>query len=74
MLLYLNDKSFNAIHIKKPTLSDVKQLIEQRNDVACDSLKASRPRGINIEYNKNGGVNDPESRRGCYKWVKLFHA
>lgn len=66
MLLYLNDKSFNAIHIK-PTLSDVKQLIGQRNDVACDSLKASRPRGINIEYNENGGVNDPESRRGCYK-------
>ena len=26
MLLYLNDKAFNTIHIK-PTLSDVKQLI-----------------------------------------------
>ena len=63
MLLYLNDKSFNAIHIK-PTLSDAKQLIGQRNDVACDSMKASRPRGIAIEYNEGicGG-----SGQGSYK-------
>ena len=57
MLLYLNDKSFNAIHIK-PTLCDAKQLIGQRNDVACDTLRASRPRGITIEYNEDARANN----------------
>jgi hypothetical protein len=66
MLLYLNEKSFNAIHIK-PTLLDAKNLIGQRNDVACDGLKASRPRGIAIEYNEDGRPNSTESKRGGYK-------
>ena len=59
MLLYLNDKSFNAIHIK-PTLCDAKHLLGQRNEVACDSLRASRPQGIAIEYNDDGRANNPK--------------
>lgn len=66
MLLYLNDKSFNAIHIK-PSSADAKQLIGQRNDVACDSLRASRPRGITIEYKEEQRVSDPQSGRGVHK-------
>lgn len=64
MLLYLNDKSFNAFHIK-PTLSDAKQLIGQRNDVACDSMRASRPRGIAIEYNED--ARSSGTGQGSYK-------
>jgi hypothetical protein len=69
VLLYLNDESFNAIHVK-PTLEDIKQLIGQRNDVACDTLRAARPRGITIEYKENGREHDTRSRQenhGEYK-------
>jgi hypothetical protein len=63
MLLYLNEKSFNAIHVR-PTLADVKQLIGQRNEVACHDLKAALPRGIVIEYNEDARVNDANMRQG----------
>ena len=65
MLLYLNDKSFNAIHIK-PSTADTKQLIGQRNDVACDGVRASRPCGITIEYEELRG-NNSESGLGVQK-------
>eukprot|EP00804_Cyclotella_cryptica_P000970 CCRYP_012331-RB/>CCRYP_012331-RB protein AED:0.03 eAED:0.03 QI:95/1/1/1/1/1/10/663/1892 len=62
VLLYLNDESFHAIHVN-PTLEDLKQLIGQRNDVACDALRAARPRGITIEYKEDGRVYDTRSRQ-----------
>jgi hypothetical protein len=64
MLLYLNDKSFQARHVK-PSLSDIKTLIGQRNGIVCDVLNAARPRGITLEYEQEDNkrarfvVNDP---------------
>lgn len=49
MLLYLNDKSFCAKHVK-PSLSDIKTLVGQRNGIVCDVMEAARPRGIALEY------------------------
>lgn len=56
ILLYLNDKSFHARHVK-PALTDVKHLIGHRNEVVCNVLRAARPRGVALEYEepKNGG-------------------
>ncbi len=48
MLLYLNHENFRAKHVK-PSTSDVKTLIGQRNSVVCDVLRAARPRGVTIE-------------------------
>jgi len=52
MLLYLNHESQNAKHVK-PSLSDIKTLIGQRNEVVCASMRAKQPRGIAIEYEQN---------------------
>ena len=52
VLLYLNHESQNAKHVK-PSLSDIKTLIGQRNEVVCASIRATRPRGIAIEYEQN---------------------
>ena len=49
MLLYLNHENQCARHVK-PSLSDIKTLIGQRNGVVCDALRASRPRGIALNY------------------------
>lgn len=54
MLLYLNHQNFVAKHIK-PSLSDIKTLIGQRNGVVCDVLRAERPRGIAIGYEEDKG-------------------
>lgn len=63
MLLYLNDKSFCAKHVK-PSLSDLKTLVGQRNGIVCDVLDAARPRGIALEYHEGSNnakvvVNEP---------------
>ena len=63
MLLYLNDKSFCAKHVK-PSLSDIKTLVGQRNGIVCDVLNAARPRGIALEYHEGNTkskvvVNEP---------------
>ena len=66
MLLYLNDKSFCAKHVK-PSLSDIKTLVGQRNGIVCDVLNAARPRGIALEYQEDKRskqvvvVNEPPS-------------
>ena len=49
VLIYLNDKAFNAKHVK-PSLSDIKTLVGQRNGIVCDVLNAAKPRGIALEY------------------------
>eukprot|EP00985_Skeletonema_marinoi_P002554 scaffold1057_cov203-Skeletonema_marinoi.AAC.2 len=63
MLLYLNDKSFCAKHVK-PSLSDIKTLVGQRNGIVCDVLNAARPRGIALKYDEGNNkskvvVNEP---------------
>jgi hypothetical protein len=62
MLLYLNDKSFCVRHVK-PSLSDIKTLVGQRNGIVCDVLNAARPRGIALEYQEGKKsqvvVNEP---------------
>jgi len=49
MLLYMNDSSFRAVHIA-PLMSEIKSLIGQRNVVATESLRVSRPRGVVLSY------------------------
>ena len=53
MLLYLNHRDVSAWHAK-PTLGDTKTLIGQRNMVASDVRRASRPRGVAIVYEDSG--------------------
>lgn len=45
MLLYLNHESINAIHIS-PSVPEVKSLLNQRNVVATEIKKLSKPRGV----------------------------
>ena len=56
MLLYLNHESYLALHVS-PILSEVKSLIGQRNVLAVDTRKATKPRGVAISYGdeKDGG-------------------
>jgi len=56
LLLYLNNESIRALHIA-PTLAEVKSLIGQRNLVAVESTRVSRPRGVELCYE-----NDEEPR------------
>jgi DNA replication factor Dna2 len=49
LLLYLNNDSLRAVHVS-PLLSEIKSLIGQRNLVAIEQVRASRPRGIVLSY------------------------
>ena len=69
ILLYLNHESYCARHVK-PTLNDVKTLMGQRNKLASNAIRASRPRGITIKYeadeknrNKTGTGHGHDSSR-----------
>ncbi|KAL7553269.1 hypothetical protein ACHAWF_016524 [Thalassiosira exigua] len=54
MLLYLNHENHVARHVK-PSSSDVRALIGQRNEVACNVRRAARPRGVRvIQYEEEG--------------------
>jgi DNA replication ATP-dependent helicase Dna2 len=48
MLLYLNHESINAIHVS-PSVPEVKSLLNQRNVVATEIKKVSKPRGVLFE-------------------------
>ncbi len=66
MLLYLNHESYCARHVK-PTLNDVKTLMGQRNKLASNAIRASRPRGITIKYEadeQNRNKTGPEHGHG----------
>mmetsp|Transcript_7691 Transcript_7691/g.19016 ORF Transcript_7691/g.19016 Transcript_7691/m.19016 type:complete len:2040 (-) Transcript_7691:119-6238(-) len=60
LLLYLNDKAFSMSHVSAQ-LNEIKLLIGQRNGVAGDLQRASRPRGISLAYG-DGLRNDSESK------------
>lgn len=52
ILLYMNNESLRAVHIK-PMLSEIKSLIGQRNVVAIEQIRSSKPRGIDLLYEKD---------------------
>jgi len=49
VLLYMNNEAIRAVQIA-PMLSEMKSLIGQRNVVAIEQLRASRPRGMQLTY------------------------
>jgi hypothetical protein len=49
MLLYLNHETYRALHVS-PMPNEIKSLIGQRNLVASELSRASRPRGIVLNY------------------------
>jgi hypothetical protein len=49
MLLYMNSEAFRAVHVA-PLMGEIKSLIGQRNVVASEMLRVSRPRGIVLSY------------------------
>jgi hypothetical protein len=49
LLLYLNHESFKATHVA-PAFDEFKSLIGQRNVIAAEYLKSSRPRGVFLRY------------------------
>ena len=63
VLLYMNNEAIHAIQIA-PMLSEMKSLIGQRNVVAIEQLRASRPRGIQLIYE-----DDPKSQEQKIKYV-----
>jgi hypothetical protein len=63
ILLYLNDKSVRTVHVG-PLLNEIKSLIGQRNVVASELARASRPRGVVLSYDKERP--EDEYRNGRY--------
>lgn len=53
LLLYINNDSIRAVHVM-PLLPEIKSLMGQRNVVAFESLKSSRPRGVVLSYENQG--------------------
>ncbi len=51
MLLYLNHQNLNAVHIS-PHVNEIKSLLNQRNVLATELKRASKPRGVEIEDDK----------------------
>eukprot|EP00559_Dactyliosolen_fragilissimus_P001342 CAMPEP_0184867600 /NCGR_PEP_ID=MMETSP0580-20130426/27217_1 /TAXON_ID=1118495 /ORGANISM="Dactyliosolen fragilissimus" /LENGTH=1622 /DNA_ID=CAMNT_0027367987 /DNA_START=91 /DNA_END=4956 /DNA_ORIENTATION=+ len=49
MLLYLNDKSFKAVHVS-PTKNEMKSLLNHRNMLATETRRALKHSVIKIEY------------------------
>jgi hypothetical protein len=59
MLLYLNHDAYRAIHVS-PMPNETKSLIGQRNLVASELSRASRPRGILLNYEKTEAAEGME--------------
>jgi hypothetical protein len=51
MLLYLNHEAYRALHVT-PMPNEIKSLIGQRNLVASELSRASRPRGVILNYDE----------------------
>jgi hypothetical protein len=51
ILVYLNQKSTRSVHVS-PQPNEIKSLIGQRNVVASEVLRASRPRGVELVYDE----------------------
>jgi len=59
ILLYLNEKSQKICHIS-PQINEVKTLMSQRNVVASNSERASRPRGISLSFDETNRLDTEE--------------
>ena len=62
ILLYLNHESFRAVHVS-PEVNEIKSLLNQRNIVATEIRRASKPRGVMLEYEcENDGTSDSKKK------------
>ena len=52
LLLYMNNESIRAVHVA-PMLSEIKSLIGQRNLLAIEQVRASKPRGVVVSTERN---------------------
>ena len=57
VLLYMNNEAIRAVQIA-PMLSEMKSLIGQRNVVAIEQLRASRPRGMQLTYEDDDHLSE----------------
>jgi hypothetical protein len=62
ILLYLNHESLASVHVA-PLLHEIKSLIGQRNVVASELVRASRPRGIALSYDDKPGEDEKDVQR-----------
>jgi hypothetical protein len=53
MLLYMNNEAICSVHVS-PVLGEIKTLIGQRNLVASEQMRVSKPRGVVVHYDENG--------------------
>lgn len=53
LLLYINNEAIRALPVA-PVLSEIKSLIGMRNLVAIESVRSTRPRGIELSYEAIG--------------------
>jgi hypothetical protein len=67
MLLYMNSEAVRAVHVA-PLMGEIKSLIGQRNVVASELLRASRPRGIVLSYE-----NEIDSSDRIPRYVRLSY-
>jgi DNA replication factor Dna2 len=49
LLLYINNEAIRAVPVA-PVLSEIKSLIGMRNLVAIESVRSTRPRGVELSY------------------------
>ena len=71
MLLYLNHEGRRAVRIA-PLLSELKSLIGQRNLVAIEQTRVSRPRGVVLSYDDNGAENNGGGDIANSRYVPSF--
>jgi len=57
ILLYMNSESLRAVHVA-PLMNEIKSLIGQRNVVASEASRASRPRGVVLSYESEMDSSD----------------
>jgi hypothetical protein len=68
MLLYLNHEDYRAMHIS-PAQNEIKSLVGQRNLVASELTKASRPRGVVLAYEEQGDTKAAAKQNEIPRYV-----
>ena len=67
VLLYMNQKDTRAVHVA-PILAELKSLIGQRNMLAIQQVRSSKPRGIDLKY-QDGQNGEPIVRYVRNVWL-----
>ena len=62
ILVYLNHQSIRSVHVS-PLLHEIKSLIGQRNVVASEISRASKPRGIVLSYEDERTEEESDTSR-----------